>query len=155
MPRTRPPTTAALVLAVACAACAHGPGASGASPSGQPPAYAYQVLEVRDAALNARDLSAAAMAYSADAVVVDADANAVVLRGREEIRAAHARYLELCPRARIELLERTFAEQGRIVVDVERVRCNWSEPVEGWVRYRIEGGAIVGVLKHRSPPFGG
>jgi hypothetical protein len=151
--RTRPPTVAALALALG-AACAHGPGAPVATAS-EPPAYAYQVLEVRDAALNARDLDAAAMAYAVDAVVVDADANAVVLRGRAEIRAAHAQYLELCPRARIELLERTFAEQGRIVVDVERVRCNWTEPVEGWVRYRVEGGAIVGVLKHRSPPFGG
>jgi hypothetical protein len=152
LPRPRQKTAAALALALA--ACAHEAGAPRAAPAAAPPAYAFQVLEVRDAALNARDPEAAAMAYAVDAVVVDDEVKAVVLRGRAEIRAAHARFLEQCPRARIELLERTFAEQGRVVVDVERVRCNWSDPVEGWVRYRIEGGAIVGVLKHRSPPFG-
>jgi hypothetical protein len=113
------------------------------------------VLDVRDAALNARDLDTAAGAYASGAVVIDADQSAIVLRGRDEIRAAHARSRDACPRARIEVLDRSYAEQGRIVTDVERVRCNWNDPVEGWVRYEIVGGAIVAVLKHRSPPFGG
>jgi hypothetical protein len=116
---------------------------------------AYQVLDVRDAALNARDLETAARAYAPDAVVIDADQGAVVLRGRAEIRAAHARFLSACPRARIEVLDRFFGEEGRLVTDLERVRCDFSEPVQGWVRYELAGGAIVGVLKHRSPPFGG
>lgn len=119
------------------------------------PPLAYQVLEVRDAALNARDVDTAALAYAPDAVVIDADRAAIVLRGRAEIREAHARYLDACPRARVEVLDRSFAEQGRIVADVQRVRCDWTEPVEGWVRYEISGGAILRVLKHRSPPFGG
>jgi ketosteroid isomerase-like protein len=116
---------------------------------------AYQVLDVRDAALDARDLETVARAYAPDAVVIDADRGAIVLRGRAEIREAHARFLDACPRARVEVLDRSYAEQGRIVTDVERVRCDWNEPVQGWVRYEISGGAILRVLKHRSPPFGG
>jgi hypothetical protein len=145
----------ALAAAVAlCAACTRAPPSPAPRSTGAP-AFSSQVLELRDAALNARDVDAAAMAYAEDAVVLDAEAAAIVLRGREEIRAAHARFLAACPRARIEVLDRSYAEQGRIVTDVERVRCNWTAPVEGWVRYEVVGGAVIRVLKHRSPPFGG
>jgi hypothetical protein len=113
------------------------------------------VLAIRDSALNAHDLEAAANAYAANAVVVDADTSAVVLRGREQIREAHARFLEACPRARVEVLDRAYSEGGRLVTDVQRVHCDRPPPVEGWVRYEVAGGAIVRVLKHRSPPFGG
>jgi nuclear transport factor 2 (NTF2) superfamily protein len=124
-------------------------------PPPSPAVLAYQVLDVRDAALNARDPDTAARAYAEGAIVIDADRAAIVLRGRAEIREAHARFLEACPRARVEVLDRSFGEQGRIVTDVERVRCGWDDPVQGWVRYEIAGGTILRVLKHRSPPFGG
>lgn len=110
---------------------------------------------MRDAALNARDPDTAAQAYAPDAVVIDAERAAIVLRGRAEIREAHARFLDACPRARVDVLDRTFDAGGRIVTDVERVRCTFDAPVQGWVRYELEGGAILRVLKHRSPPFGG
>jgi hypothetical protein len=155
VPRASITLSLAAALAL-CAACATG---SGRTPEGQPApakdAFAFQVLGIRDAALNAHDLEAASNAYAANAVVVDADTSAVVLRGREQIRDAHARFLEACPRARVEVLDRVYAEGGRIVTDVQRVHCDRPPPVEGWVRYEISGGAIVRVLKHRSPPFGG
>jgi hypothetical protein len=154
-PRAAP--AAALALAL-CAACAGAPAPPGPPAAGGAPgalALSYQVLDVRDAALNARDVDTAAMAYAPDAVVIDADRAAIVLRGRAEIREAHARWLDACPRARVEVLDRSYAEKGRIVTDVERVRCNWTDPVEGWVRYELAGGAILRVLAHRSPPFGG
>jgi hypothetical protein len=144
---------AASIAAVLVAACA-GPR----DPSG-PPAkrdrryYAFQVLELRDAALNAHDLEMAARAYAPHAEVIDAATATVVLRGREQIRAAHARFLEACPRGRVEVLDRWYAERGRYVTDVERVHCGRLPPVEGKVRYEIAEGAIVRVLKVRSPPF--
>jgi hypothetical protein len=141
---------AALALLAACA----GPHAAPNAPvKGDRRHYAWQVMEMRDAALNAHDLEMAARAYAPDAEVTDAATGAVVLRGREEIRAAHARFLEVCPKARIEVLDRFFAERGRYVTDVERVHCGRLPPIEGRVRYEIAEGAIVRVLKHRSPPF--
>jgi hypothetical protein len=159
VPASRVP--AALVAALSCAACAGAPPprrpppapAGVAAPRG-PAVLAYEVLDLRDAALNARDLDAAAQAYAPDAVVIDADRSAIVLRGRAEIRAAHARFLQACPRARVEVLDRSYGEQGRIVTDVERVRCSFGDPVQGWVRYEIAGGAILRVLEHQSLPFG-
>jgi hypothetical protein len=114
-----------------------------------------QVLELRDAALNARDVDAAAQAYAADAEVIDAGTGTVVLRGRDEIRGAHARFLAACPQARVEVVDRAYAEGGRIVADVVRVHCDRSPPTDGWVRYEVAGRSIVRVLKHRSPPFDG
>jgi len=156
LPGTRARTAAmigaALALLIACSV-PHVPP--------NPPAkgdrrhLAFEVLELRDAALNAHDADAAATAYVANAEVIDADTMTVVLRGRDEIRAAHARFVADCPRARIEVLDRSYAERGRIVTDVERVHCDRPPPVDGWVRYEIGEGGVVRVLKHRSPPFGG
>lgn len=139
------------VLAAVAAACSGAPG-SGAG-DGERPHLAYSVLDVRDAALNAHDLDAAAAAYAVNAEVIDARTATVVLRGREAIRASHARFLAACPKGRIEVLDRSYQEGGRYVTDVERVRCDRAPPVEGWVRYQIEEGTIVRVLKQRSPPF--
>ncbi len=146
----------ALALLAALAACSGRHGA-GARPPGKGDRrhFAFQVLELRDAALNAHDLEAAARAYAPDAEVIDADTAAVVLRGRDAIRGAHARFLEACPRGRVEVLDRSYAERGRYVTDLQRVHCDRPPPVDGWVRYEVEGGAIVRVLKHASPPFGG
>src|SRR5512138_1448842 len=138
---------AALALAVACS---HSPktAARGDDPN-RTRYYALQVLEIRDAALNAHDLDTAARAYALDAIVIDADTNQVVLHGREEIRLAHQRFLQLCPTARIEVLDRAYQEGGKIVTDRERVHCKRGvPPVDGWVRYEIHEGAIVRVLKH-------
>jgi hypothetical protein len=146
---------ATVAAAAALLAACGGDRAAKAPPAPGERSYSFQVLEIRDSALNARDLDAAALAYAVDAVVIDAGTGAVVLRGRAEIRAAHARFLDACPRARIEVVDRVFAEVGRVVADVERVHCDWRPPVEGWVRYEVIGGAIVRVLKQRSPPFGG
>ena len=145
-------TAAALAALLACSGRHAGPDAPA---QGERPHFAYQVLELRDAALNAHDLDAAARAYAVNAEVIDADLAKVVLRGRDEIRAAHARFLEACPRARIEVLDRSYQERGRYVTDVERVHCDRPPPVDGWVRYEIAEGTIVRVLKRSSPPFGG
>ena len=139
--------------AVALAACVTAPAPGPATPPASRAFYAGQVLDVRDAALNAHDAAAAAAVYAQDAVVFDADSGAVVLRGRTEIREAHARFLDACPRARVEVLDRAWDEQARIVSDLERVRCDRPPGVEGLVRYEVEGGAIVRVLQRRSPPF--
>jgi hypothetical protein len=145
---------ATLLCAACCAACAGAEPRPAPAP-GPPQSYGAQVLELRDAALVARDLEGATRAYDPDAVVIDADSGQVVLRGRAEIRAALERFFRLCPRPRLEVLDRSYQERGRIVTDVERVTCERGTPVQGWVRYEISGGAIVRVLKHRSPPFGG
>jgi hypothetical protein len=147
--------TAATSLAAAAllAACSGSRAASGPPAEGEPRHFAFQVLDLRDAALNARDADGAARAYAADALVIDADSATVVLQGRDAIRAAHARFLAACPRARMEVLDRSYANGGRLVIDVARVHCDRPPPVEGWVRYEISGGSIVRVLKRRSPPF--
>jgi hypothetical protein len=151
---TRARTAAAALAAAALLdACSGSRGSSGPPAGGEPRHFGFQVLDIRDAALNAHDAEGAARAYAADALVIDADSATVVLQGRDEIRAAHARFLAACPSARMEVLDRSYAEGGRIVTGVERVHCDRPPPVEGWVRYEISGGSIVRVLKHRSPPF--
>ena len=150
---TRARTAATTLAAGALLAACSGSRAASVPPGGEPRHFAFQVLDLRDAALNARDADGAARAYAVDALVIDADSATVVLQGRDEIRAAHARFLAACPRARMEVLDRSYAEGGRIVTDVERVHCDRPPPVEGWVRYEISGGSIVRVLKRRSPPF--
>jgi hypothetical protein len=147
---------AAAVLAGAAAllACA-GQGATPAAPArGGPPTFAFSVMDLRDAALNARDLDTAAGAYAENAEVIDADTGLVVLRGRADVRTAHARFLAACPDARLEILDRAYGEQERVVADLERVRCRiGGQPVETRVRYEIDQGTIVRVLQHGSPLF--
>jgi hypothetical protein len=140
-------------VGAALLACAGPHSAPGSSKNDGRDHYAFQVLELRDAALNAHDVDAAAVAYAPDAEVIDADTGAIVLRGREAIRAAHARFLAACPRGRIDVLDRFFAERGRFVVDRQRVQCDRPPAVEGSVKYEIAQGSIVRVLKQRSPPF--
>jgi hypothetical protein len=151
---TRARAGASLAVALTLLAACGGPHVAPNPPvKGDRRYFAYQVMEVRDAALNAHDLEMAARAYAPDAEVIDAATATVVLRGREEIRAAYARFLERCPRARVEVLDRSYAERGRYVTDVERVHCDRLPPVEGRVRYEIAEGSIVRVLKHHSLPF--
>lgn len=145
MPRARISAIAAAAL-LACAGRAKPP------PEPLPP-LAFSVMDVRDSALNGRDLDTAAGAYAEGAVVIDADSGLVVLRGRAEIRTAHARFLAACPDARLEILDRAYAEQGRIVADLERIRCRGGQPVESRVRYEIDRGSIVRVLEAGSPLF--
>ncbi|HEX9241345.1 MAG TPA: nuclear transport factor 2 family protein [Anaeromyxobacter sp.] len=153
-PRThrRPllPVAAAIAAALG-AACATAPKAE---PPGAARTFSYQALSLRDAALNAHDADAAARVYAVDALVVDADSGQIVLRGRDQIREAHARFLAACPRARIEATERAYAEETRLVLDVVRTWCDRPPPIDGWARYQITGGSIVGVLKHAVPAFG-
>jgi hypothetical protein len=143
-------TSAAVLAALACADPHVAPGPP---KMGDLSYHGYVVLERRDAALNARDADAAAEAYAVDAEVIDAGTGAIVLRGREAIRAAHARFLVACPRARIDVLDRSYTERGRFVTDVERVHCDRPPAVEGAARYEIAGRHIVRVLKQRSPLF--
>ncbi|HET8540946.1 MAG TPA: nuclear transport factor 2 family protein [Anaeromyxobacter sp.] len=142
---------AALALAAALLACARKAEAPPASPG--PQSFAFSVMELRDAALNARDLDTAARAYAEDAEVIDADTTLVLLRGRAEIRTAHARFLAACPDARLDVVDRAYADGGRIVADLERVRCRGAPPVESRVRYEIDRGTILRVLQHGSPLF--
>jgi hypothetical protein len=142
-------TFATAAVAASLVAC----GGRAKPPAPVLPPLAFSVMDVRDSALNGRDLDTAAGAYAPDAVVIDADTGLVVLRGRAEIRTAHARFLSACPDARLEILDRAYAEQGRIVADLERVRCRGGPPVESRVRYEIDRGSIVCVLAAGSPLF--
>jgi ketosteroid isomerase-like protein len=144
-------TSAALLTLLAACATTQEPKPPAPAPER---ALCYQVLSLRDAALNARDADAAAKAYAVDAVVIDADTNTVVLKGREQIREAHARFLAACPRSRIEATERTYAPETGVVSDVVRSFCARPPAIAGWARYQLAKGAIVGVLKHRVPAFG-
>jgi hypothetical protein len=138
--------------AVALLACA-GPREATPAARGGEDHYGFQVLELRDAALAARDVDAAARAYAPDAEVIDAATGAVALRGRDAIREAHARFLAACPRGRLDVLDRSYAERGRFVTDRQRVRCDRPPGVEGSVRYEVAAGSIVRVLAQRSPLF--
>ena len=143
-------TATAAAVAAALLACAGKPQA----PQGQPANLAFTVLDVRDSALNAHDLATAAGAYAEGAEVIDAETGLVVLRGRSEIRNAHARFLAACPDARLDILDRAYGNQARIVADLERVRCRkGGQPIESRVRYEIDQGAIVRVLQDGSPLF--
>ncbi len=143
--------TAAAFGAAALLACAAKEPTAAAKAGAQ--TFAYSVMDLRDSALNAHDLDTAAAAYAESAEVIDAGTGLVVLRGRAEIRQAHARFLAACPDARVDILDRAYAEQARIVADLERVRCRGGAPVETRVRYEIDRGAIVRVLQDGSPLF--
>lgn len=147
-------TAAAIAGAAALLACGGKAGTPDAAARTAPPTFAFSVMDLRDAALNARDLDTAAGAYAEDAAVIDADTGLVLLRGRADIRTAHARFLAACPDARLEILDRAYGERERIVADLERVRCRvGGQPVETRVRYEIAQGTIVRVLQHGSPLF--
>jgi hypothetical protein len=150
--RTHRPAPLAAIAAL-FAACATTQEPKPAAPAPER-AISYQALSLRDAALNARDVDAAAKAYAPDAVVIDADTNTVVLKGRDQIREAHARFLAACPRARIEATERNYAPETGVVSDRVRSFCDRPPAIDGWARYQLAKGAIVGVLKHRVPAFG-
>ncbi len=135
---------------LACASSREPPAAQPASPDRQ---LSYSVMDFRDSALNAHDLETAAAAYAEDAEVIDAETGLAILRGRAEIRRAHERFLRACPGARIEVLDRAYAEEGSVVADLERIRCRDARTVEGRVRYAIRKGTIVRVLQHGSPLF--
>ncbi len=144
-------TAAAIASAAALLACA----GKTAAPPPKPGAatFAFSVMDLRDSALNAHDLDTAAGAYAENAEVIDAGTGLVMLRGRAEIRQAHARFLAACPDARVDILDRAYAEQARIVADLERVRCRGGPPAESRVRYEIDRGTIVRVLQDGSPLF--
>ncbi len=133
MGRARRTRIAAGIAAAAALLACGGKDRAPAAPASQN--LSFSVMDVRDSALNGRDVDTAAAAYAEDAVVIDAGSGLVVLRGRAEIRQAHARFLAACPDARIDILDRAYAEQGRIVADLERVRCRGAPPVETRVRY--------------------
>ncbi len=147
---SRTGTAAAIAGAAALLACA-AKEAPAAKPATQ--SFAFSVMDLRDSALNAHDVDTAAAAYAENAEVIDAGSGLVVLRGRAEIRQAHARFLSACPGARVDILDRAYAEQARIVADLERVRCRGGPPTETRVRYVIDRGAIVRVLQDGSPLF--
>ncbi len=144
-------STAAGAIAAALVACAGAKEPPPAKPGSQ--TFAFSVMDVRDSALNARDVDTAARAYAENAEVIDAATGLVVLRGRAQIRTAHARFLAACPDARIDILDRAYAAQARIVADLERVRCRGAQPAESRVRYEIDRGSIVRVLQDGSPLF--
>src|SRR5512144_1804030 len=150
MGRARTPAAAA--IAAALLACA---GKPEAPPPPKPGAatFAFSVMELRDSALNAHDLDTAAGAYAENAEVIDAGTGLVVLRGRAEIRNAHGRFLSACPDARLDILDRAYAEQARIVAALERIRCRGGPPLETRVRYEIDRGTIVRVVQDGSPLF--
>ncbi len=148
MSRTGTTTAGAITAALlACAGKAEPPPTPGAA------TFAFSVMDLRDSALNAHDVAIAAGAYAETAEVIDAGTGLVVLRGRAEIRTAHARFLAACPDAHLDILDRAYAEQARIVADLERVRCRGGSPVETRVRYEIAGDTIVRVLQDGSPLF--
>lgn len=143
-------TTAAGAITFALLACA---GKAEPPPKAGAATFAFSVMDLRDSALNAHDVGTAAGAYAENAEVIDAGTGLVVLRGRAEIRTAHARFLAACPDAHLDILDRAYAEQARIVADLERVRCRGGSPVETRVRYEIAGDTIVRVLQDGSPLF--
>jgi hypothetical protein len=145
-------TAAAIAVAAALLACA-GKTEPPAAPKPGAATFAFSLMDLRDSALDAHDLDPAAAAYAQNAEVTDAGTGLVVLRGRAEIRQAHARFLAACPDARVDILDRAYAEQARIVADLERVRCRGGPPVETRVRYEIDRGTIVRVLQDGSPLF--
>jgi hypothetical protein len=146
-------TGTAAAIAAALLACAGGGAKPDAPAKSAPPTFAFSVMDLRDSALNARDLDTAAGAYAENAEVIDAETGLVLLRGRDDIRTAHERFLAACPDARLEILDRAYGEDARIVADLERVRCRGGQPVETRVRYEIDRGTIVRVLQHGSPLF--
>lgn len=153
MGRARTTRTAAAIAGAAVLACA-GSREPVVSPAPSPDRqFSYSVMDLRDSALNAHDLDTAVAAYAQNAEVIDAETGLTILRGRAEIRTAHERFFRACPSARIELLDRAFAEEGSIVADFERIHCRDARPVEGRVRYEIRKGTILRVLQHGSPLF--
>lgn len=150
--RARTARNAAAIAAaaglLACAGTAEAPAAPQDARN-----FAFSVMEVRDSALRGHDLDAAAGAYAENAEVVDAASGLVILRGRADVRRAHERFLAACPDLRLDVLDRAFADGGRIVADLLRVRCRGGPPMESRIRYEIDRGTIVRVLQDGCPLF--
>jgi hypothetical protein len=140
---------AASALSLACAA----PQPVPEKPvRGERPYRALQLLEARDFHLNAHDAAGAAAQYAADVEVVSAATGAVIARGREAIERDLRELFAQCPAFSIDVLERSFSEQGRVVTGVERIRCRRGAESMQTVRYQIGDAGIERVWTRGSAP---
>jgi hypothetical protein len=150
-------TPGRLLLAVASAlslACA-GPQPVAEKPvRGERPYRAFQVLEARDFHLNAHDAAGAAAQYAADAEVASANTGAV-LRGREAIERDLRELFARCPAFSIDVLERSFSDEGRVATGVERIRCRRGAESTQAVRYEIGDAGITRVFTRAAAPTSG
>jgi hypothetical protein len=120
---------------------------------GEHPFRALQLLDARDFSLNAHDAAGAAARYAPDAEIVSAGGAAVV-RGREAIERDLRELFARCPGFSIDVLERTFSEEGRVVTGVERIRCRRGAESMQAVRYEIGDAGILRVwTRGVAPPM--
>jgi hypothetical protein len=117
---------------------------------GERPYRSLQLLDARDYSLNAHDAAGAAAQYAPDAEVVSAGGGAV--RGREAIERDLRELFARCPSFSIDVLERTFSEEGRVVTGVERVRCRRGAESTQSVRYEIGDAGILRVWTRGVAP---
>ena len=148
-------TLGRVLLAVASAlflACAGPQVAPPQQPlRGERPFRALQLLDARDFSLNAHDAPGAAARYAPDAEIVSAESGAVV-RGREAIQRDLKELFARCPGFSIDVLERTFSEEGRVVTGVERIRCRRGAESTQSVRYEIGDAGILRVWTRGIAP---
>jgi hypothetical protein len=92
------------------------------------------------AAIDAGDLDGFVACYQPGATIEDGT-DAVLARGRDEIRARYGAMLERHPELRVELLSR--ADVGPYVVTEEHVVGRSAEPERQLVVFTIEDGLIA------------
>ena len=116
---------------------------------GERPFRALQLLDARDFSLNAHDAAGAAVRYAPEAEIVSASG---VVRGREAIERDLRELFARCPAFSIDVLERTFSEEGRVVTGVERIRCRRGAESTQSVRYEIGDAGILRVWTRGVAP---
>jgi len=119
-------------------------GCATARVAGRPGDAAVAVVERQLAAYNAQDLDAFAATYADEVVITDAK-GAVLVQGKEALRARYAGLFAKYPRNRCRVSERR-TEGETVVVDHEIITGRSPDRPDpwdaGWIRYEVEGGLI-------------
>ncbi len=166
MHRVRPPVRAmaglpitlgrVLLLASALSLSCAGPRVAPEKPAGDDRRryIAFEALDSRDLHLNAHDAAGAAAQYAVDAEILDVATGAVIVRGRDAIERDLRELFARCPSFAIDVLDRSYSEQGRFVFvsDLERVRCGRRAAPEEAVRYEVGDAGIVRVWRLGGGP---
>ncbi len=106
---------------------------------------AVDVVQAQLDAYNAQDLDAFMATYADDIVVTSLSQNAVLVEGKEALRARYAGLFHKYPKNHCRIAERR-TEGDNVVLDHEIITGRAPEKPDpwdaGWVRYEVEGGLI-------------
>lgn len=109
--------------------------------------YAFEVVEALGRLVNAHRLDGLEDVLAPDVEILDAHSDTALARSRAEALAYYAKRQDDCPALRVEVLDRSYADRGRFVSDLERTLCGDKASRESWVKYEIAGKVIVRIWR--------